>query len=136
MKRAWVALALGLCTVLVGAVGALRWTLIPEHVDTRVHKMMGAEEGPPFRVLILEDGRVLTVDTQVVKHLAHGEDPAGIRLRKDAWATTLKADGRTIHLGPSGEFWRMLATLAAVALVAAARFCRLSARRGPSDRAG
>ena len=126
MKRAWVALALGLCTVAFGAVGALRWTLIPDHLDTRVHKMMGAEEGPPFRLLILDDGRVLTVDARVVERLANGEDPAGTRVRKAAWETTLQADGRTVHLGPSGEFWRMVVTLTVIVLLAAARFRWLS----------
>lgn len=122
VKRAWVALALGVCTVLLGAVGALRWSLIPEHLDTRVHKMMGAEEGPPFRLLILRDGRVLTVDARVVASLTQGEDAAGTRVRKSAWDSTLQADGRTVHLGPSGEFWRMVVTLTAIALLAAARF--------------
>lgn len=128
MRRAWVALALGLCTVVLGAVGALRWSLIPEHIETRVQKMMGAEEGPPFRVLILEDGRVLTVDARVVERLAQGEDPAGTRIRKSAWESTLRANGRTVHLGPSGEFWRMVVTLTVIALLAAARFTRLSDR--------
>ena len=68
-------------------------SLIAQPVDGRVRSVAWAEEGPDYRVIELDDGRVITVDSVLWRRLG-GDDLVGDRL---------EAKGATAHV--AGLCW-------------------------------
>ncbi len=112
--------ALGFVTLLVGAIGALSWTLIPQRVDGEVRSTENAEEGPAFRVITLDDGRNLTVDVTLFRRLG-AQNLSDHRIEKARGERYIRVGTRTVPLGVSSEFWKTEAMLALVVLLALGR---------------
>ena len=117
LRSRTILVALGLVTLLVGAIGALSWTLIPVRVDGQVRSIEGAEEGPAFRVLTMDDGRNLTVDASLIRRLG-GQDLPDHRITKARGERHIQVGNRSVSLGLSAEFWKTEAMLALVVLLA------------------
>lgn len=101
-----VALVLG-----IGTWGALSWSLIPTAIDARVDDVEDqSETGYRFRQLILDDGRTLVVDRQMVDAIGRG-DLRGRTLQTSRWSTTLRSGDRSMSLQPSPAFWQVTASL-------------------------
>ncbi len=103
--------AVGAVTVLLGAWAGLRWSMIGIGVDARITNSTWAEEGPPFKVLQLDDGRALTVDSVILDRLGGPERAKGQVLHKQVGSRTLHAGQTDQELRMSREAWKTLAAL-------------------------
>lgn len=119
---------LAVIVLVIGLVGAFRWTLIPFAVDghvTSIGYVDGtAADGPTHHLRRLEvTGRTEFVVSQSFVANAGGESKLkGSTVHKDRWQTTLKVDGRIVTLRVPVEFWRtVLAVLITVAIGVAIR---------------
>jgi hypothetical protein len=128
--------AVGLILVGLGWSTGSRSALISVDLDDRVVESSWAEEGPSFRVLTLDDGRVLTVDRRIVEELGGSKKVVGQHLEKEGGGRDLSADGRVLHLRRSPEAWRMLAMLSLLVLVGLARMWITSQRHPDAIAAG
>jgi hypothetical protein len=87
----------------------------------RVVDVYPAEEGPTFRVLVLERGDLLTVDDELVRRM-EGDGPLpGEQVVTRRWSRTLSVGGQTVSLRLASRSWWLLGLVAGLALVALRR---------------
>ena len=112
-----VRVALALIVVLLMGWAGLRWSMITMDVHARVADVYPAEEGPTFRVLVLEGGDLLTVDDELVRRMEAAGRLPGEQVEKRRWSRTLAVGGQTVPLRFATRSWWLLGTVAGLALV-------------------
>ena len=124
-----VRVALALIVVLLMGWAGLRWSMITMDVHDRVADVYPAEEGPTFRVLVLEGGDLLTVDEvammlktsnkehELVRRMEAAGRLPGEQVEKRRWSRTLAVGGQTVPLRFATRSWWLLGTVAGLALV-------------------
>lgn len=127
------AVHLAVALVAVGAAGwaALRWSLIAVQVDGRVATTSWAEEGPAYKVLNLEDGRILTIDDDLYDRMGGRERLPGTVLRTQLGRRSVWVDGRPVSLRVAPRSWRVLAAVAALCVAGVVRMRRAARDAGP-----
>lgn len=129
--------AMALAVVGIGAFGALRWSLIPIHVDGRIERVDYYDDtGDHFRVLVFDDDRALVVDRELVRALGGRYRIEGQRLHKNGWDRAVSIDGHTAGLHPSAASWRVAATLVLLTAASSARRWRRTTTRSTARAAG
>lgn len=121
----------GAITIAIGAWGAWSWSLVPTRIDERVATTSWSDDGPPFKVLDLAGGRILTIDSALYKRMG-GAAVTGERVHKQRFDRNVSVGRRTVSLAPSSEFWKVASTLAVIVAVAVGRHLR---RRQTDQRA-
>lgn len=110
-------LALAVVVVVLAGWATLRWSLISVGVDGRVVDTAWAEEGPDYRVVVLQGGPTLTIDAGLFERMGGAADLEGAHLATRAGSRTARVDGRAVPLRLSAVSWRVLGlVLVAVAV--------------------
>ena len=112
-----VRVALALIVVLLMGWAGLRWSMITMDVHDRVADVYPAEEGPTFRVLVLEGGDLLTVDDELVRRMEAAGRLPGEQVVSRRWSRTLSVGGQAVSLRFATRSWWLLGTVAGLALV-------------------
>lgn len=112
-----VRVALALIAVVLMVWAGLRWSMITMDVQDRVADVYPAEEGPTFRVIVLERGDLLTVDDELVRRMEAAGPLPGEQVVTRRWSRTLSAGGRTVSLRFATRSWWLLGAVAGLALV-------------------
>ena len=107
---------------------AMRSALIAKPVNGRVRSVAWAEEGPDYRVIELDDGRVITVDSVLWRRLG-GDDLVGDRL--EVKGAVAHVDGRHLRLSVSAASWRALVVMVVLLVLGTARSRRGRVSRSP-----
>lgn len=110
--RLGIHVALGVLAVTLGVWAGLQWSLISVSVDSVIVDTAWAEEGPAFKLLILDDDRTLTIDDGLMDRLGGPEAVTDQRLRTSTWSTTAQLGDRRVGLR-----WSSTATLTVATLV-------------------
>lgn len=129
--RLVVHVAVALVAVAAAGWAALRWSLIAVAVDGRVATTSTAEEGPAYKVLNLEDGRILTIDDDLYDRMGGADHLPGAVLRTQARERSITVDGRPVPLRVASESWRVLVAAAALGAVGVVRVWRSAPEDGP-----
>jgi hypothetical protein len=116
-------------TVGLGAAGASAWSLIPIAIHERVAATTWSDDGHPFKVLKLERGRSLTIDTALYDRMG-GAAVKGEPLKKAGGDRTVIVGKRTVPLTLSSQFWKVVVTLSGVVALALWRHVQRSPARG------
>lgn len=122
-------LLLSVVMVALGVWAGLRWSLIAVEVDARITTTAWAEEGPDFKVVVLEGDRALTIDDGLMDRMGEPDALIGQELRHEPMSATLHINGRVVDLLWSSTATRATLLLGAIAVVGIARTRRAEPRR-------
>lgn len=125
----WLSVITMAATVMaLGAVGTLRWTLIPWGIRGTV-VVSGYQDGTGerLRTIEMDDGRRLVVDRSLIERSGGRDALEGAVLTKQPWQRELVVDDRPVRLGPPAELWEALIALGCV--VAGGFWLRARGRR-------
>jgi hypothetical protein len=123
-------------TLALGVWTGLRWGMIAVQADARVTGTSWAEEGPSFKVLILDDGRALTIDDDLMDRLQADGPLRGRHVETEFGADTVVLDDREVPLTWPATGTRATALLAAICVVALVRHRRNDTRRAAAPGPG
>lgn len=123
-------LVLAVVALMLTGWSAMRSSLIAQSVDGRVRSVAWAEEGPDYRVIELDDGRVITVDTVLWRRLG-GDDLVGDRL--EVTGATARVAGRPVRLSVAAASWRALVVMVLLLVLGIGRSRCGRVGRSPRD---
>ena len=115
--------------LLLGLLAGLRWGLMADSVDERVTATHWAEEGPEFKLIVLDDGRDLTIDDALMTRLTAARHLEGRHLQVSPGDSSVRLDGKEVPLRWSWSAMKMMLLLGGLAIVALVR--QRQARRLP-----